>query len=111
MAHNPDYRRLINTARWRRLRHSVLEDHPVCERCGVCAACEVHHRVPVESAPGLRAMERLMFDRGNLQALCRRCHVAAHVEMGRCGRAAAAARIEARRRVALRVLFGEDPGG
>mgnify|MGYP002524169428 FL=1 len=54
MAKDETYKRLINTSRWQSLRRAVLTAHPVCERCEaeglVTPACEVHHRVPVESA-------------------------------------------------------------
>lgn len=33
MSRNPIYIRLINSARWRKLRYEKLKDNPVCEVC------------------------------------------------------------------------------
>lgn len=92
MAKNETYNRLINTVRWRKLRHQVITDHPLCVRClredRVRPATEVHHIRPVEEATGEAAMSRLMFDPSNLQALCHSCHVESHKELGRSGRKA-----------------------
>ena len=97
MAKDAVYRRLIHSPRWLRLRRQVLTEYPLCRRCAeegyVTAATEVHHVVPVEDGVTAWEKERLMYDPGNLRALCHGCHVAVHTEMGRCGRA-----VEARRR-------------
>ncbi|EJW94011.1 HNH endonuclease [gut metagenome] len=96
MAKDKDYKRMIHTARWLRLRRDVLTDHPLCVRCKtegrLRSATEVHHVVPVERALTLEEKERLMFDRHNLQALCHDCHVRTHTEMGRGGKRQAEAR-------------------
>ena len=80
-----EYRRLINSARWRRLRAEVLAESPLCPRCAqaglVRSAAEVHHIVPVESGPTPAARERLAYSRTNLTALCRNCHAEVHREM------------------------------
>ena len=93
MAKNETYKKLIHTERWLKLRKLTLEAHPYCQRCeanGVLTfATEVHHVVPCEYALTTQAMESLMFDPNNVQALCHNCHVEAHKEMGRSGRAAA----------------------
>lgn len=90
MAKDVDYRRMIHTKRWLRLRKAVLTERPLCERCRergeLTAATEVHHRVPVETALRRCEKEELMFNPGNLMAVCRRCHAEIHTEMGRCGR-------------------------
>lgn len=82
MSRNPIYIKLINSARWRKLRHETLKDSPVCEVCaknGISTlASEVHHIRPVESVAGAVTMERLMFDRMNLQSLCHACHSEIH---------------------------------
>ncbi len=84
---------MIHTARWQRLRRDRLSEHPLCERCGeqgiVTAATEVHHVIPVETALTRQEKERLMFDYTNLRALCHDCHVKAHTDMGRSGKAQA----------------------
>lgn len=82
MSRNPIYIRLINSARWKRLRNEKLKECPVCEECaknGISTlASEVHHIKPVESVAGVAAMERLMFDWMNLQSLCHACHADIH---------------------------------
>lgn len=112
MAKDKDYRRLIHTSRWLRLRASVIAEHPLCERCAkegfVTAASEVHHIRPVEYGLNLREKERLMFDRRNLRALCHACHVKEHIEMGRSGREAAKRRNRAQTEAAIRKFFGES---
>lgn len=92
MAKDNDYRRMIHTSRWLRLRRSVLTAHPCCRLCEsegfVTAASEVHHIVPVESASSPWAKEQLMFSPKNLEALCHDCHVRRHKELGRSGKSA-----------------------
>jgi 5-methylcytosine-specific restriction protein A len=87
MAKDRDYIKMINSSRWRRLRARILTEHPLCERCLedniYTAAQEVHHRTPVETVAGWYNKERLMFNPDNLQALCHRCHVQTHMELGR----------------------------
>ena len=82
MSRNPIYIRLIHSMRWKKLRNEKLKDNPVCEECaknGISMlASEVHHVRPVESVAGAVAMERLMFDRMNLQSLCHACHSEIH---------------------------------
>lgn len=113
MAKDATYRRLINTVRWQRLRRAVLTAHPLCERCEesglVTPSCEVHHRVPVESAVTLREKEQLMFDSANLEALCHDCHVVRHTEMGRSGREATRKRNDEQTRAVVARFF-DDPG-
>ena len=83
--------KLINTSRWLRLRRDVLTTHPLCERCEsegyITPATEVHHRKPVECGINYAEKRRLMYDPGNLCALCHSCHVKVHTEMGRSGKA------------------------
>ena len=91
MAKDKDYKRLIGTARWLRLRKAKLTANPTCERCkenGILRpATEVHHIVPVEDGLTVREKEALMYDFHNLRSLCHDCHVLTHTEMGRSGKA------------------------
>lgn len=77
-----DYRRLIGSKRWRRLRAWKLRAQPLCEDClaqdRAVAATEVHHVRPLEQAASRAEMDRLAFDPDNLRSLCRECHEAAH---------------------------------
>ena len=77
------YKRLIHSARWRRLRDRVIREHPVCADCGRLAQ-EVHHIIPPDRYRDDPAeLERLMFDPANLVPLCRRCHADRHIMMGK----------------------------
>lgn len=111
MAKDKDYIKLIHTQRWLRLRRDKLTAQPLCEECRkagfVTAATEVHHRVPVEYGLSYWQKERLMFDAGNLVALCHDCHVKAHMEMGRGGKAATKRRNEAQISEAKARFFGD----
>ena len=82
MSRNPIYIKLINSARWKKLRVQKLKANPVCEECAKrdvsTLATEVHHITPVESVAGVTAMERLMFSWKNLQSLCHACHADIH---------------------------------
>lgn len=90
MAKDRDYRRMIHTVRWLKMRKYKLTQNPLCERCetmGIAtAASEVHHVIPVETALGTADKEKLMFDIHNLQSLCHNCHVQVHTELGRGGK-------------------------
>ena len=90
MAKDKEYRQLIHTARWLKLRRDTLSTHPCCQRCElegyITPATEVHHIRPVEEA--FLKVERIqrMYDPSNLQALCHACHIRVHTEMGRSGK-------------------------
>lgn len=87
MAKDPNYIKLINTARWRSLRMKKLQSQPLCE-CEVCKELDkitpaeaVHHIVPVESVTTIEQMEVLMFDFNNLMSVSYACHSRIHREM------------------------------
>lgn len=83
---NPQYRRIINSQRWVKLRAKKASASPLCEKCvekGLTTPMEeVHHKVPIESAPDFDTMRLLAYDVKNLQSLCRECHKEAHRELG-----------------------------
>ena len=110
MAKDADYKRLIHRSRWIRLRRQILSDHPSCQQCMkdgyLTAACEVHHIIPVESGHTLRERETLMYDRSNLMALCHRCHVEIHRELGRSGKEVSKRRNEDRVKAFNEKFFG-----
>ena len=66
MAKDKDYRRLIHSNRWIKLRRAKLTACPLCEDCKetgrITPATEVHHIKPVEDALNLVDKESLMFD-------------------------------------------------
>jgi len=68
----PEWRRLYNTARWRKLRLVVLADEPTCRLCSdrgkLSAATVVDHETPHKGD------QTLFWSRSNLRALCKRCH-------------------------------------
>lgn len=73
---------MINSRRWRELRAAKLHADPLCEECrkrgSLVPATEVHHAVPVETAPTPEGMRALMFQYANLRSLCHACHAEAH---------------------------------
>ena len=82
-----DYREMLVSVRWRKLRAWKLAFNPCCEECErnglAVAAVEVHHVRPVLSLDSRREREALMFDPSNLAALCHDCHVEAHRRLGK----------------------------
>lgn len=64
--------RLYSTARWHRLRLSILNDEPLCRHCTeqglVVPATVVDHVRRHNNDPNL------FYDYGNLQSLCKSCH-------------------------------------
>lgn len=90
MSRNKDYQRLLNDKRWRELRASYIQEHPICERCleegHIAASVDCHHRTPVETAHNLEEMEALCYNRDNLQALCIPHHKKVHEELRSTGR-------------------------
>ena len=85
MSKDSNYIKMINTARWKRLRLRKLKAQPLCECCKtndkITPANEVHHVTPVESVSNIELMEKLMFDYNNLMSVCHACHVEIHAEM------------------------------
>lgn len=68
-------RGFYHSTAWRRIRQQALHrDHYLCQEClkkkKVTPATEVHHIVPLESAPSLG------LELSNLQSLCWYCHEA-----------------------------------
>lgn len=82
----PEYIKLINSTRWRKLRNSYLVKQPLCERCVGRGKTEpatlVHHIDPLEYyLDNPEMMERLCYDPSNLMALCDTCHGIVHSEI------------------------------
>lgn len=82
MAHSALYIRIMNSARWRKLRNDVISEQPVCQECqkhGIVRASRcVHHIVPIESQPTEALAIETAFRRSNLVALCFECHKDIH---------------------------------
>ena len=67
------WRKWYRTARWKRLRWSVLvRDRFTCQRCGRTIS-DTSLLVANHKAPH-RGDERLFWDEGNLEAACKPCH-------------------------------------
>jgi len=81
------YKKLLNSSRWRRTRAAVMESQPLCADCAregvMTPAEEVHHIRPVDSIKDPDMQFRMTFDRSNLVALCRDCHLARHKGLGK----------------------------
>ena len=72
---------VYSTKRWRQLRAAVMHEAGyLCERCRTAGrtalAAVVHHKTPIQ-AP----WNGEPFERANLQALCRACHLEVHAEL------------------------------
>ncbi len=85
MAKDANYIKLINTARWKRVRLKKLQAQPLCECCQdknkITPATEVHHVTPVETVTTIEQMKTLMFEYSNLMSVCHECHKNIHAEM------------------------------
>ena len=62
-------RRIRSSARWQKIRKTILSRRPICELCHKAISYEVHHIKAVAAAPDLA------FVSSNLAALCQRCHL------------------------------------
>ena len=86
MARNANYKKIMNSTRWRDLRNKKLHDCLECEECAKKGkfrmAQEVHHIIPIESARDLPGMESLAFDYKNLESVCKPCHHEIHDRAG-----------------------------
>ncbi|MGL5563177.1 MAG: HNH endonuclease signature motif containing protein [Tannerellaceae bacterium] len=82
MSRDKNYKKLITSPEWRKLRAIKIAQNPVCEACEkldrTTPAEEVHHIIPIESTKSVARMTRLAFDINNLQSLCKKCHFDAH---------------------------------
>ena len=86
MGRNKDYRKLINTRKWQKLRLQALSKTNYL--CAVCLkkdittpATEVHHIVPVESGINNQHMKLLCYDPNNLLPVCKDCHKKEHIKL------------------------------
>ncbi len=81
---DPNYVKIIQSTKWRKLRNKYLSEHPICERCGAALATEVHHRIPLTKfVNDPEKMEQMAFDEENLMAVDSSCHVQLHKELGK----------------------------
>jgi len=61
-------------ARWREISARILEERPICERCGRARSTVVHHIITKRDGGS--------DDDVNLQALCALCHAQVHAAAG-----------------------------
>jgi 5-methylcytosine-specific restriction protein A len=59
--------KVYNTKRWKLLRRHKLQLNPICERCDMTLANEVHHVIAIQAGGD-------PWNLSNLEALCRVCH-------------------------------------
>lgn len=119
MAKDKTYMSLINTRRWRGLRHRQLSLRPLCQMCAkegrTRSATEVHHIRPVQEGASYTEKETLAYDPDNLLSLCHECHVRIHRQMHKGTRAEARRRNENEIKEDIRRLFppvsDPTPGG
>ena len=86
MGRNKEYRKLINTRKWQKLRLQALSKTNYL--CAVCIkndittpATEVHHIAPVETGANLLHMKQLCYDPNNLLPVCKECHKNEHIKL------------------------------
>jgi len=86
MGRSKEYRKLINTRKWQKLRLQALSKTNYL--CAVCLkndittpASEVHHITPVETGANLLHMKQLCYDPNNLLAVCKECHKKEHIKL------------------------------
>ena len=62
-----------------------MQNNPLCEICSaagiITPGTEVHHITPVDTGANDMERTRLAYDMSNLQTLCHKCHIIAHVEL------------------------------
>ena len=80
-----DYKKLIQSRRWVLLRNEKLSKNAICENCLtnglITPAKEVHHITPIDTGINKEHKKQLAYNYSNLQALCKNCHVQAHIEL------------------------------
>lgn len=82
MSRNQKYIKLINSTRWKNVRHTKLIYNPMCEICRERIATEVHHIQPIEQySNNPELMEEMCYKYSNLQSVCYQCHKNIHLEM------------------------------
>ena len=74
-----------NSEAWKRLRHTYISLHPVCEEClrheHVEPAEHVHHIYPFMKEHTIEARWNTFLNENNLRALCKCCHYGYHYKM------------------------------
>lgn len=82
MAHSALYIRIMNSARWRKLRDQKRAANPLCEEClkeGVYTPTQcIHHLNEIEGGKDERECIERAFTWNNLQSLCFAHHKMAH---------------------------------
>lgn len=85
MNRSNQYRKLINSRKWVKLRNEKIKQDPLCERCSlsgiITPGAEIHHITPVDDGTTPAEKKRLAYNPNNLQTLCKSCHVAIHKEL------------------------------
>ena len=85
MKRTSEYKKLINSQKWAKLRAEKLQSDPICERCKllgtITPGTEIHHIMPIDNGATPAEMFRLAYAPGNLQTLCHKCHVLIHTEL------------------------------
>lgn len=66
------YKKLYNSSRWQRLRRYALNKQPLCVEC--LKAKRITPATVVDHIKPHKGDEKLFYDIGNLQPLCKSCH-------------------------------------
>ena len=85
MNRTDNYRKLINSRKWAKLRAAKMQSNPLCEICSaagiITPGTEIHHITPIDTGANDTERTRLAYNTGNLQTLCHACHVQAHKDL------------------------------
>ncbi len=73
---------VYTSTRWKKLRLSYLQNHPLCESClkqdKFTPSVDIHHIISFMSTNDPLKRKYLAFDYNNLMALCKECHQKIH---------------------------------
>lgn len=115
MSRDDQYRKLINSAKWKALRLQHLTARPWCEQClrqgRRVTATEVHHITPVETAHDMAGKAALCFSPYNLESLCHACHRDAHTALRSLTKAERIRRAKDVRASQIAALFNQTAEG
>ena len=79
-----------NSKQWKDMRNVYYKNHPfclVCERKGITKIGDhVHHKTPFMSTSDEEERWNLLLDESNLETLCKKCHLEAHMKLKMMGK-------------------------
>jgi len=71
-----------NHTQWPMIRARILKANPTCQSCKKEKSTEVHHKEPIKAQKDI-GIHGDPFEESNLEALCDKCHDAAHKNLNK----------------------------